>query len=404
MSELIPFKLYFNEEMAWRWGRSVEALYPAFPTAVFVHHTISQLDNLELKERVAVFSKALHNHLPTDYPQAVEILLGVLGPELPEAEGMFADGWFLMPVAHFVEVYGLEYFEVSVRAMYEITKRHSSEFTIRPFLIRYPEQLLPILHQWAHDPSPHVRRLVSEGTRPRLPWAMRLPAFVADPTPTLALLEHLKDDPSEYVRRSVANHLNDIAKDHPEAVVAVLGKWLGEVSSKQVAVNSEQVQQVQSPISNVQPPPVNPSGRQWIARHALRSLIKAGHPGALVLLGYGGRTAVSLHNFQLEPTNIELGQVVKFSFELRSETAETQNLVVDYVVHHVKANGSTSPKVFKLTTCQLAGGTTTIIAKNHTVRPITTRVYYPGEHKLEVQINGRILGGGAFQLAVNGKQ
>lgn len=400
MSELIPFKLYFNEEMAWRLGHSIEALYPAFPTAVFVHHIVPQLNNLELKERVAVFSKTLHDHLPADYPQAVEILLGILGPELSEAEGMFADGWFLMPVAHFVEVYGLAHFEVSVRAMYEITKRHSSEFTIRPFLIRYPEQMLPILHQWAYDSSPHVRRLVSEGTRPRLPWAMRLPAFIADPIPTLALLEHLKNDPSEYVRRSVANHLNDIAKDHPEVVVAVLGKWLAEVSSQQLAVNSQQVY----PILNLQPPPPNPAGRQWIARHALRSLIKAGHPGALALLGYGGETAVSLHNFQLEPVYIELGQVVKFSFELRSETAETQNLVIDYVVHHIKANGSTSPKVFKLTTCQLAGSATTFITKNHAVRPVTTRVYYPGEHRLEVQVNGRILGGGAFQLSVNGGQ
>lgn len=394
MSELIPFKLYFNEEMAWRLGRNIETVYSAFQTAVFVHHIIPQLDNLELKERVAVFSQALRHHLPADYPQAVEILLGILGPELPEAEGMFTDGWLLMPIAHFVEVYGLENFEVSVRAMYEITKRHSSEFTIRPFLIRYPEQMLAILHQWAYDPSPHVRRLVSEGTRPRLPWAMRLPAFIADPAPTLALLEHLKDDPSEYVRRSVANHLNDIAKDHADRVVAVLGEWLGKVNGEQVSVNSEQLQQEQSPISNLQ----SPSGRQWIARHALRSLVKAGHPGALALLGYGGETAVSLHNFQLEPATIQLGQIVKFGFELRSETAETQNLVVDYVVHHVKANGSTSPKVFKLTTCKLAGHQTIQIAKNHAIKPITTRVYYPGEHRIEVQVNGRILGGGMFRL------
>lgn len=400
MSEFTPFKLYYNEEMAWRIGHSVERLHPTFPTAVFVQHIVPQLDNLELKERVAVFSQALRHHLPADYPQAVEILLGILGPELPEAEGMFTDGWLLMPIAHFVEVYGLEHFEVSVRAMYEITKRHSSEFTIRPFLIRYPEQMLAILHQWAYDPSPHVRRLVSEGTRPRLPWAMRLPAFIADPAPTLALLEHLKDDPSEYVRRSVANHLNDIAKDHADMVVETLAKWLGEISEP-YSVSSTQLEKQKLGTNNEV---LTTGNRQWIARHALRSLVKAGHPGALALLGYGGETAVSLHNFQLEPATIQLGQVVKFGFELRSETAETQNLVVDYVVHHVKANGSTSPKVFKLTTCKLAGHQTIQIAKNHAIKPITTRVYYPGEHRIEVQVNGRILGGGIFQLAVSSQQ
>ena len=369
MSELQPFKNYYNEEMAWRLGGMVAQVYPAFDCEGFVAQVRPQLPPLELKQRIAVFSQALHDHLPADYSQAVEILLALLGPALNEEEGMFNDGWYMMPVAHFVEVYGLDHFDVSVRAMKEITQRHSSEFTIRPFLVRYPDAMLAVLHEWVHDESFHVRRLVSEGTRPRLPWGMRLHQFVKDPTPTLALLEHLKDDPSEYVRRSVANHLNDITKDHPDRVLTTLRRWQEGASPE----------------------------RGWLIRHALRSLVKAGHPQALALLGYGEAT-VSLVDFQVEPAQIELGQAVTFTFTLRNDAAAAQDLLIDYVVHYVKANGNTSPKVFKLNTRTLASGETITIQKKHPVKPITTRVHYPGTHTITIQVNGQNLGGGTFGL------
>lgn len=375
MSELQPFKNYYNEEMAWRLGGMVAQVYPAFDGEGFVAQVRPQLPPLELKERVAVFSQALHDHLPADYPQAVEILLAILGPALNEEEGMFNDGWYMMPLAHFVEVHGLEHFEVSVRAMKEITQRHSSEFTIRPFLVRYPDEMLAVLHEWAHDESFHVRRLVSEGTRPRLPWGMRLHQFVKDPTPTLALLEHLKDDPSEYVRRSVANHLNDITKDHPDLVLMTLRRW-------QVGASPERLR---------------------LIRHALRSLVKAGHPQALALLGYG-EVSVSLVDFRLEPAEVKLGEGVTFTFTLRNDAAAPQDLLIDYLVHYVKANGSTSPKVFKLTTRTLAPGETVTIEKKHALRPVTTRVHYPGQHTIEVQVNGQIVGGKGFELVTGDKE
>lgn len=375
MGELQPFKNYYNEGMAWRLAGMVAQVYPAFDGEGFVAQVRPQLPPLELKERVAVFSQALHDHLPADYPQAVEILLAILGPALNEEEGMFNDGWYMMPLAHFVEVHGLEHFEVSVRAMKEITQRHSSEFTIRPFLVRYPDEMLAVLHEWAHDESFHVRRLVSEGTRPRLPWGMRLHQFVKDPTPTLALLEHLKDDPSEYVRRSVANHLNDITKDHPDLVLMTLRRW-------QVGASPE---------------------RLWLIRHALRSLVKAGHPQALALLGYG-EVSVSLVDFRLEPAEVKLGEGVTFTFTLRNDAAAPQDLLIDYLVHYVKANGSTSPKVFKLTTRTLAPGETVTIEKKHALRPVTTRVHYPGQHTIEVQVNGQIVGGKGFELVTGDKE
>jgi 3-methyladenine DNA glycosylase AlkC len=371
MTEQKRFKEYFDEEMAWRLGRAIEDVYAGFETAVFVQTITPQLAPLELKARVAVFSKALRDYLPADYAEAVRVLVAILRDELAEEEGMFNDGWFLMPVAHFVELYGLDHFEESMQAMYEITKRHTAEFAIRPFLTKYPDRVLPILHEWTGDESIHVRRLVSEGTRPRLPWAGRLYQFVEDPTPTLALLEKLQDDPSDYVRRSVANHLNDIAKDHPDLVVKTCRRWRVDASK----------------------------GTQWIIRHALRSLVKQGHDGALDVLGYGA-PAITLESFNISPEAINMGEVFTLDFSLSSISDKPQNLVIDYVVHFVKANGSTSGKVFKWKTAVLPPNATLTAQKSHRIKPITTRVYYPGEHRVDLQINGRFFGSAHFYLSI----
>lgn len=170
-------------------------------------------------------SAALHRYLPNDYPTAVQILVASLGVELPAEAGMFKDAWYLMPVAHFVEEYGVAHPHDSLRALNAITRRHTGEFAIRPFIVHHYDLTLATLHEWASSDSPHVRRLVSEGTRPRLPWASRLPRFIADPTPALSLLEKLRDDPARYVQKSVANHLNDIAKDHPDLVLDTVTRW-----------------------------------------------------------------------------------------------------------------------------------------------------------------------------------
>lgn len=371
MSEQKLFKDYFDEALAWQLGRAIAGVYVGFETAVFVNQIIPQLPPLELKARVAVFSKAMHEHLPPEFPDAVSLLLSILRDELTNDEGMFNDGWYMMPVAHFVEAYGLDHFDASVAAMYEITKRHTAEFTIRPFITKYPDRLLPILHEWTADPSQHVRRLVSEGTRPRLPWAGRLYEFVEDPTPTLALLEKLQDDPSEYVRRSVANHLNDIAKDHPDLVVETCRRWQADASKE----------------------------KRWIIRHALRSLVKQGHDGALEVLGYGA-PSITLESFAISPATIQMGEVFTMDFSLKSTSDQSQNLVIDYVVHFVKANGSTSGKVFKWKTAVLPPNASLTSQKSHKIKPITTRRYYPGLHRVEMQINGRPFGTAQFQLNI----
>ena len=376
MSDNKAFKDYYDQDMAERLARDLTAVYPPFPATRFINQITPLLPPLELKARVAVFTQALRDHLPDDYTQSTEILIDLLGPELTFEQGMFNDSWFLMPIAHFVELYGLDEadFETSMRAMYEITKRHSSEFAIRPYLQKYPERTLAVLDQWTHDPSPHVRRLVSEGSRPRLPWASQLKQFIDDPTPTLALLEKLKDDPALYVRKSVANHLNDIAKDHPQRVIETCARWMQEAD-------------------------VSPE-RAWIVRHALRTLVKAGNPDALAVLGYEP-PQVSLTGFSVTPAVLTLGESLTIRFTLHNQANKPQDLLIDYRLHFMKANGETKPKVFKLTTRQIAPGKTVSIERQHPIRPITTRKYYPGRQLVDVQVNGQVVGDTAvFDLII----
>jgi 3-methyladenine DNA glycosylase AlkC len=363
--------------LAQRWAERITAVWPTgvgtptFNTPSFLNQIVTDLDTLELKQRSALMATALRDHLPDDYAEAITILQQTFPPELSGVDGEFSFGFDMMPIAHFVEIYGLDDFEVSIEAMKAITKRFSAEFAIRPFLTRYPQRTLTVLHEWAKDDNVHVRRLVSEGSRPRLPWAGRLYQFIEDPSPVLPLLAQLKDDESLYVRRSVANHLNDIAKDHPELVIATLREWQKD--------GDEHI--------------------GWIIRHALRTLIKDGHPEALALLGFGGAN-VTICALRVEPAQIQMGESVTIHLTVQSETAAPQSLLIDYAIHFVKANGSTSPKVFKWTQRELDGRQTLTLSKNHTIKPITTRRYYGGEHEVAVQINGRVLARASFQLDV----
>lgn len=371
MSEQKLFKDYYDEDLARGMAARITAVYPQFNGDVFVRQIGPQLEGKELKARTKIFTEALHTQLPADFPAAWAILEASLDEELTETAGVFNEGWHYWPIAQFIELYGLDDFEVAMQGMYEITKRHTAEFAIRPYLVKYPAQTLAVLHEWANDKNPHVRRLVSEGTRPRLPWGMRLQQFIDDPSPTLALLDKLKDDPSDYVRRSVANHLNDITKDNPERVLQTLKRW------------------------NEQPTPE----RAWITRHALRSMVKAGNPEALRLLGYED-AKVHISGLSVLPAVLQLGETLMLEFVLHSDSEEPQQLVVDYVVHFVKANGRTAPKVFKLKNVTLAAGEAISLHKKQTIKPITTRTYYEGTHRVEIQVNGKIVAGGDFTLVI----
>jgi len=256
MGTFMPLKHYFGKELALRLAGLIQPVYPDFDSDQFVRAVERQVEPLELKARVRVIADELHRAIPLDYPDQIAVLLGILGPENENERGMFTEGYFLMPVADFVERYGLDHFRISMDALYEITKRHTSEYAIRPYLRRYPEVCMEMLEVWSRDANFHVRRLVSEGTRPRLPWAKRMDALMGDPLRNLALLEPLRDDASAYVRRSVANHLNDLTRDHRQVTLC----WIAEKLNAGWAHGP------------------------GVVRRALRTLVKRKDPDALAII------------------------------------------------------------------------------------------------------------------------
>ncbi|MGH9311354.1 MAG: DNA alkylation repair protein [Vicinamibacterales bacterium] len=316
----------------------------------------ADLEPLELKDRVRLVRETLRKMLPQDYERALAVLLDASrGPSLK--------GFDLWPITEFVQTYGLDSFDASMDALHELTQRFTAEFTLRPFLTRHPARTLAVLQRWTMDPSHHVRRAASEGSRPRLPWGERVAVLIEDPGPGLNLLEALKFDPEIYVRRSVANHLNDVSKDHPDRVIETLRRWRRECPAEHVR------------------------HLEWIVRHALRGLIKRGHPGALALIG-AAPARVRASALVLGRPRVRVGDHLEFAFTLVSTSGSAQKLVVDYVISFLTARGALSPKVFKLKTFELPAGGRIALSKRHAMRPITTRVYYPGAHHLAIQVNG----------------
>lgn len=365
-----PLKNRYGPEIPRRIAAMISAVYPGFPGDAFVSEALAGYGNLNLMQRGKKIAQALRRHLPADYSRAIRILLASAGPPLEKTDGHGMEPFLYLPHVCYVAEYGLDHFELSMRAQYELTQRFTAEFSIRPFLERYPDKTLARLRRWARDPNRHVRRLVSEGTRPRLPWATRLRAFQQDPRPVLELLELLKDDPEIYVRRSVANNLNDIGKDHPELLVGTAKRWLKGA----------------------------PEPRRRLVRHALRSAVKRCVPGALEALGFGGHAEVSAGNFSIAPRRPRIGDKVNIACELVNESRRQQNVLADLRIHFVKAGGRTSPKVFKLKSVTLAPGGHARLVKTVSLADMTTRRHYPGTHGVELILNGRALALGSFKL------
>jgi 3-methyladenine DNA glycosylase AlkC len=335
--------------------------HPGFDRKRFLAVATTGLDELTLIQRVRRATEACHATLPADFPKAVAALKRIA----PRVQHGFV-GIFL---PDFVGQHGHAHFEESMEALKFFTPFSSAEFAIREFLRRDLTRTLAVMERWSRDENEHVRRLASEGSRPRLPWSFRLDALVADPSPAACILENLRADPSLYVRKSVANHLNDISKLHPDWMLARLKSW-----------------DLAHPHT------------QWIAKRAARTLIKAGHQPALQLFNFGAKPAVKVADFKVTPARLMLGQTLEFSFALTSTGRKPQSLAVDYVIHYVKASGGTSAKVFKLRELTLAAGETQVIRKRQTIRDFTTRKHHAGSHRLEIQVNGRILAAARFDL------
>ncbi len=364
-----PLKYQFGADVPVRIGRMLASVDPYFDVGGFVAEALEGYDELELTARARQIARSLRRFLPDELPAALDLIVRSLGPEIVESELTGMEGFLYLPFVFFVAEFGLGDLEPSLRAQYELTKRFTAEFSIRPFLVRYPHETLARLRRWATDPNVHVRRLVSEGTRPRLPWAPRLSIFIDDPEPVIALLELLKDDPEEYVRRSVANNLNDIAKDHPERVVSVAAAWWDGASP----------------------------ARRRLIQHGLRSLVKQGHPEALAVLGFGRGSPLSTRA-TIEPTPVQIGGRVSVVVTVHNPTPDALRAVIDLRVHFVKADGSERPKVFKGAELSVGPGRVESFRRSISVAQHTTRTHYPGSHRVELLVNGEARRGGHFEL------
>ncbi len=365
-----PLKNSFGADIPVRIAEMIQAVHPQFDSSGFIRDSLDGYELLELTPRARRISDVLAQFLPESREEAIEVVIAALGFEIDKSELTGMGSFIYFPFVLFVADYGLDCFETSMLAQYELTKRFTAEFSIRAFIERYPKATLRRLTEWTSDPNVHVRRLVSEGTRPRLPWAPRLRSFQADPSPVIRLLRQLKADPEEYVRRSVANNLNDISKDHPDLVVRVAQEWW---------------------------PKADANGRRLI-RHGLRTLIKAGDAGALAVIGYGPDSPILVRTASAQPQRLSIGDRVRLEVRLENPSDVEAGALVDLRVYFVKANGSTSPKVFKGAELKIAPGGQAAVGKSISVAQHTTRKHYPGVHRFEVMLNGITHPGTKFEI------
>ena len=367
-----PLKTFFSPALVRRLAADLVRVDPAFPERAFVAQASEGLDAWELLDRGRHIARALAEHLPQDYPRALDVLIRSLGPEhaTDELIGAGMAPFFYYPHTLFVAERGLGHFDLSMQAQVELTKRFSAEGSIRPFIAKYPDKTLGTLREWTRDANPHVRRLVSEGTRLRLPWAMRVPWLDANPHRVLELLELLKDDPTTLVRRSVANNLNDLGKVHPALLAKTAEAWLKGASED----------------------------RRALIEHALRSAVKRGDANALKLLGYGKKPAVVIEDVRFTPKRVAIGGRVVMDFVVRSTSRTTQDLLVDVAVHFVKARGHSAKKVFKVKRVSLPARGTVELSFSVSLKVHTTRKPNPGKHTVDVLVNGASFPAGSFQV------
>ena len=356
-------KEIFNAERLQHIADEMSAVYPAFKSKTFLKHAQDGLAELSVMQRMARVSESLHAVLPLDYEDSLDVLRE-LAPRLNS-------GFVSMCLPHYVASYGGHAFDTSMDALKYFTTFGSSEFAIRYFLRSDLKRSLERMHDWTRDENHHVRRLASEGSRPRLPWSFRLEAVQADPQLAAGILDRLKADESLYVRKSVANHLNDVTKVHPQWVLDTIEGW--SLDNKHTA---------------------------WIAKHALRSLIKQGDMRALTVIGAGAKAEVELLDVRVEPAVVRLGEAITLSFTVKSMVAHEQRLVIDYAIEYVKANGGVSRKVFKLKTLGLAGFGTGVVRRNQVIKDFTTRKHFAGRHGVQVMVNGEVLGSAAFEVLI----
>jgi len=360
MSDYILKDIFFNEPLTKEFASIFKKIYPAFKEEEFVASVLNdEWEGKELKQRMRHVTLVLHDYLPKGYQKVTALfkkLVTHLIKERPTKGSLYFEYMFL---PDYIEYYGLNDFENSMDAIELITQYSSAEFALRPFLLKYPEKMNEQMTKWATHEDHWVRRLATEGYRPRLPWGTVIARLREKPQQIIPILETLKDDPSLDVRRSVANNLNDISKDHPELVLEIGKKWIGKSDTL-----------------------------DWVVKHGLRTLLKQGNTEAMLLFGFANPKNIEISNLQIKPKEIQIGNEAIFSFHLDVKTRKAAKLRLEYFVYLLKANGSLSKKIFKIKEKSYPARHKEVIAKKHSFKQFTSRTHYPGGHKLSIVVNG----------------
>jgi 3-methyladenine DNA glycosylase AlkC len=311
----------------------------------------------ELKDRMRHIATVLHHFLPQDFLAAAPVLSAVI--KALKISSLSKASLQCMFLADYIERYGIDHFGAATVLFEELTPFSSCEFAVRLFILKYDDRMINTMKSWSVHPDYHVRRLASEGSRPRLPWAMALPGLKKDPGPVLPILENLKMDPSEYVRKSVANHLNDITKDNPDTVLAIVKSWKGK--SKETDA---------------------------IIKHGCRNLLKQGHPEILRFYGLNTKT-LAINDCRVLTKQVRVGDDLAFGFSVSNSGRIAQHTRLEYAIYYLRQNGEYGKKVFKISEKPLAPGETLKVHKRQSFRLITTRKFYPGKQFVAVIVNGK---------------
>lgn len=357
MAELL--KNYYNREFVTELADTLNGVDQNFESKKFINAILDKdWENRELKERAAYITAQMHAFLPYSYQKQIEIL-GQAAPNFTGFTGI------IFP--NFIESYGLEDYDTSIKALAEFTPYSTSEFAVRPFLKDRPDTI-KFLYKWAEDENYHVRRLASEGCRPLLPWAMKLHQYVDDPAPIIPILEKLKNDPEDYVYRSVANNLNDISKHHPELVLDLAEKWINESDTT-----------------------------RWVCKHALRTLLKKGNQRAMKLFGFGSIKSIKTQKFEIQNTEIKIGDLTHLDIAVKN-TGKKAKFRFEYVIGYLKKNGKHSEKVFQLRESTVNENQLLEFTKKAEFKDLSTRKHYPGQHYAQLKINGNVVEERSFVL------
>lgn len=316
-----------------------------------------QWNNKELKERMRHTTKVLNHFLPQDFEKAAKILHQITSELLSPKYKLNA--LVLMFIPDYIEIYGINHFKTSIGLFEKVTKLSSCEFAVRPFIIKYEQKMMEVMYNWSKHKNEHVRRLASEGCRPRLPWAMALPTLKQNPSPIIPILEQLKQDKSEYVRRSVANNINDITKDNQDLVIDLVKKWKG------ISADTDA-----------------------IIKHGCRTLLKSGNKDILAYFNLADANHFAMSNFKIDNKEVKIGGDLSFSFELTNTFSKSEMVRLEYAIYYLKLNGSLNKKVYKISEKTLEKKETILITKRQSFRIITTRQFHKGMHQLAVIVNG----------------